>query len=141
MRTMTTEEYRRFLLEGTRTGKLATIRADGRPHVTPVWFLLDGDELVFTTWHESVKAANMQRDVRVSMCVDDEVPPYAYVMIEGTVTISENASERRIWARRIAARYMGAELADEYGARNSVEGELVVRLHPTKVLARRDIAI
>jgi PPOX class probable F420-dependent enzyme len=140
MQTMTAEEYREFLQAGTRTGKLSTVRKDGRPHVAPVWFDLDGDELVFMTWHESVKAANMRRDPRVSICVDEEVPPYAFVIVEGTVTISEGADERAFWAKKIAARYMGPELADVYGKRNSVDGELVVRVRPTKVIAQKDVA-
>lgn len=140
MQTMDVEETKQFLLKGTRTGKLATVREDGRPHVAPIWFDLDSDELVFTTWHESVKAANMRRDPRVSICVDEEVAPFAFVIVEGRVTISENAEERVLWARRIAARYMGEELADAYGKRNSVEGELVVRVKPTKIIAKADIA-
>jgi nitroimidazol reductase NimA-like FMN-containing flavoprotein (pyridoxamine 5'-phosphate oxidase superfamily) len=56
MRAMSAEEARAFLLERPRTAKLATVRADGRPHVAPVWFELDGDDLVFTTWHTTVKA-------------------------------------------------------------------------------------
>ncbi len=47
---------------------MATVRNDGRPHVVPIWFDLDGDDLVFTTWHTSVKAANLRRDPRVSIC-------------------------------------------------------------------------
>jgi PPOX class probable F420-dependent enzyme len=140
METMATDEYKQFIMQGTRTGKLATVRNDGQPHVTPIWFVLDGDTLVFTTWHESVKGLNIRRDPRVSLCVDEEQPPYAFVMIEGKVTISEEAEERAYWARRIAARYMGAELAETYGKRNSVEGELVVRLKPAKVIARKEVA-
>ena len=86
---MTIDEYKTFVTTGTRTGKVATVRKDGRPHVVPIWFDLDGDTLIFMTWHESVKAGNMRRDPRVSICVDEESPPYAFVMIEGTVTISE----------------------------------------------------
>ena len=48
-RRMDDAEWRAFVSEGTRTGKLATVRADGRPHVVPIWFVLDGDDLVFTT--------------------------------------------------------------------------------------------
>lgn len=140
MQTMSVEEYKQFLTKGTRTGKLATVRKDGRPHVTPIWFDLDGDELVFTTWHESVKAANLRRDARVSICVDEEIPPFAFVIVEGTVSITEDADERAYWARRIAARYMGEELADAYGKRNSVEGELMVRVRPTKIIAEKDVA-
>jgi PPOX class probable F420-dependent enzyme len=93
-----TAEQRAFLLEGTRTGKLATVRKDGRPHVVPVSFELDGDTLIFTTGETSVKAANMRRDQRVSICVDDEVPPYAYIMIEGTATFSADSATLLYWA-------------------------------------------
>jgi PPOX class probable F420-dependent enzyme len=140
MHTMSVEEYKQFLVEGTRTGKLATVRKDGRPHVTPIWFDLDGDELIFTTWHETAKAANLRHDPRVSICVDEEIPPFAFVIVEGRVTISEDEDQRAYWTRRIAARYMGEELADAYGKRNSVEGELLVRVKPTKIIARSDIA-
>jgi len=140
MQNMTVDEYKAFLTTGTRTGKLSTVRADGRPHVAPIWFELDGDALVFTTWHTSVKAINMRRDPRVSICVDEESPPYAFVVVEGAVTITEEAEERAYWATRIAARYMGEELAEAYGKRNSVAGELVVRIQPTKVIAKKDMA-
>src|SRR6187455_3531301 len=83
MQEMSPAQYRAFLLERPRTAKLATVRADGRPHVAPIWFDLDGDMLVFTTWHTTVKAANLRRDPRVSLCIDDDMPPYAFVIVEG----------------------------------------------------------
>ncbi len=137
---MTNEEVKQFLLTGTRTGKLATVRENGRSHVAPIWFDIDGEQLVFTTWHESVKAANLRRDSRVSICVDEEVPPFAFVIIEGTATISEDVTERAYWARKIAARYMGEDQADAFGKRNSVEGELVIRVTPTKIIAQKNVA-
>ena len=140
MKQMTQDEIRQFLFHDTRTGKLATVRADGRPHVAPIWFVLDGEDVIFTTWHESVKALNMMRDERVSLCVDEEVAPYAFVVVEGAVELSQDPQERLRWATAIAARYMGDELARTYGERNSVEGELVVRLRPTKYIAKKDVA-
>lgn len=140
MSKMTPEEIRAFLLEGTRTGKLATVRADGRPHVAPIWFEMDGEDLIFTTWHETVKAANLRRDPRASLCVDDQVPPFSFVLVEGRVTISTDAEQRGYWTHRISRRYMGAELADEYGERNNVEGELLLRLHPEKIIAQKNLA-
>ncbi|HLW01844.1 MAG TPA: PPOX class F420-dependent oxidoreductase [Ktedonobacterales bacterium] len=135
-----TPRCRAFLLEGTRTGKLATVRADGRPHVVPIWFVLDGDTVVFTTGSSSVKAANMRRDARVSLCVDDETPPYAYVLLEGTVSMGEDLGELLHWATRIGGRYMGEMRAEEYGKRNGVPGELLVRLTPAKVIFQENIA-
>ena len=139
MHTFTVEE-RTFLLYGTRTGKVATVRKDGRPHVVPVWFTLDGDTNVFTTGEHSAKAANIRRDPRVSFCVDDETPPYAYILVEGTATLSDDLDALREWATVIAARYMGEDLAETYGKRNGVPGELLVRVTPTRVIFEKNIA-
>jgi PPOX class probable F420-dependent enzyme len=137
---MSREEWRAFLSEGTRTGKLATIRPDGRPHVAPVWFVLDGDDLIFNTGVTSVKGRSLRVDPRAALCVDDERPPFSHVIVEGRVTISEELPALRESATRIAARYIGADRAEEYGARNGVPGELLVRLVPDRVIARADIA-
>jgi PPOX class probable F420-dependent enzyme len=140
MQPMTKEETKEFLMAGTRTGKIASVRADGRPHVTPVWFVLDGDDLVFTTWHTTVKAANIWRDGRVSICVDDQTPPFSFVIVEGIAEIREDMKELAHWAREIGGRYMGQDQAEAFGKRNAVEGELVVRVRPVKVIATRDMA-
>ena len=140
MQKMTEVEIRDFLLDQARTGKLATVRKDGRPHVTPIWFDLDGDILLFTTWHEAVKAANIRRDPRVSICIDDEKPPFSYVIIEGRATMADEPEALAYWATRIAGRYMGADLAEAYGQRNSVKGELLVRVTPTRIIAQKNIA-
>jgi len=140
MRTMTADESREFLSRGTSTGKLAVVRADGSPHVSPIWFVADGTDLVFTTWHESVKARAMLRDPRVSLVVDEEVPPYAFVQVQGTVRLSADPGNLLRFATAIGARYMGADRAAEFGRRNGVEGELLVRLTPTKIIARADLA-
>lgn len=129
-----TEEQRNFLLQGTRTGKLATVRKDGRPHVVPIWFTLDGDTLVFNTGDKSIKAINIRHNARVSLCVDDENPPYAFIQVEGTATLEQNSESLQLWATRIAERYMGHELAEAYGVRNSTPDELVVRITPIKVI-------
>src|SRR4051794_30078085 len=101
---MSPEEVRTFLLDGTRTAKLATTKQDGSPHVVPVWFVLDGDALVFTTWHLSLKAKNLSRDPRASVCVDDQAPPYSFVQVNGTVMFEYDLGELRTWATRIGAR-------------------------------------
>ncbi|MFF7236968.1 TIGR03618 family F420-dependent PPOX class oxidoreductase [Streptomyces collinus] len=137
---MTDEEWRAFVSNGTRTGKLSTVSADGSPHVAPIWFLLAGDELVFNTGKETVKGRNLARDGRVALCVDDDRPPFHFVILTGRARLSEELDEVRLWATRIAARYMGEERAEEYGARNGVPGELLVRVAVDKVVAVRDLA-
>jgi len=106
----------------------------------PVWFVLDGTEVVFTTGTSSVKGKALRRDPRACVCVDDQAPPFAFVMIEGTVTVSDDLSDLREWATRIGGRYMGAERGEEFGMRNAVEGEQLIRLRPTHVLAEADLA-
>ena len=137
---MTDEQWRAFVSAGTRTGKLSTVRADGAPHIAPIWFVLDGDDLVFNTGKDTVKGRNLARDPRASLCVDDERPPYSFVVCEGSVRLSEDPGELVEWATRIAGRYMGADRAEDFGRRNGVPGELVVRLRVEKVVALADLA-
>jgi PPOX class probable F420-dependent enzyme len=139
-RTMTPDEARDFVSQGTRTAKVATSGPGGEPHVMPVWFVLDGEELVFTTWSDSVKGRNLRRDPRAAVVVDEEVAPYAFVHIRGHVTLSEDREELLRFATAIGARYMGADRADEFGRRNAVPGELLVRLRPERVIAAADVA-
>ena len=139
---MNDQEVRAFLSAlPARTGKLATVRADGRPHVAPVWFDVDDDgSLVFNTGRATVKGRNLTRDPRASVCVDDQRPPFSFVVVEGVVEISDDLEEVRRWAARIGGRYMGTDRAEEYGARNGVAGELVVRLRPEHVVSSADLA-
>ncbi|MEV6765691.1 PPOX class F420-dependent oxidoreductase [Streptomyces sp. NPDC051105] len=137
---MTDEEWRAFVSHGTRTGKLSTVNADGSPHVAPIWFLLDGDDLVFNTGKETVKGRNLARDGRVALCVDDDRPPFHFVVLNGRARLSEEPAELRDSATRIAARYMGEERAEEFGARNGVPGELLVRVTVEKVVALKDLS-
>jgi PPOX class probable F420-dependent enzyme len=137
---MTAEERRRFLTAGTRTMKVATVRADGQPHVVPVWFVLDGDTVVFTTGEDTLKGRHLRRDPRVALCMDEETPPFAFVLIEGTAELIRNAPDLLDWATRIAHRYMGVERAAAYGKRNAVDSELLVRVTPTKIIALAGIS-
>jgi PPOX class probable F420-dependent enzyme len=137
---MTADEIHAFLSHGTRTAKLATNGPGGQPHVMPVWFVLDGEELVFTTWGDSVKGRNLRRSPRAAVIVDEELAPYAFVHIRGHVTLSEDPEELLRFATAIGSRYMGADRAGEFGRRNAVPGELLVRLRPERVIATADVA-
>jgi PPOX class probable F420-dependent enzyme len=131
---MTPEQVRAFLMAGTRTGKLATVDASGEPHVVPVWFVLDGDDVVFTTGERSVKGRNLRRNPRVAMVVDDERPPFAFVQVRGRAELGQEGDLLH-WATRIGARYMGVERAEEFGRRNAVPDELLVRIRVERVVA------
>ena len=152
MAEMSKKEIRKFLMQGTFTGKLATVKKDGSSHIVPIWFVLHNgnksggsrkgdDDIIFTTNGTSVKAKNIQRDNRVSICVDDQTPPFSFVVVYGTAKIHHcKQSELFRFATKIAQRYMGKENAELYGRRNSTEGEVLVRINPTRIIAEKDVA-
>lgn len=144
---MSQDEWVAFLRSPVRPGTLATGRADGRPHVAPVWYDLEVPTVgagvptvLFTTGADTVKGRNILRDGRVSLCVQDDRPPFSFVTMSGTATWSNDLVEVREWAGRIGGRYMGDDRAGEFAARNGVPGELLVRLTPDSVVAFKDIS-
>jgi len=139
-RNMTPEQIRAFISHGSRTAKVATVLNDGQPHVMPVWFVLDGDQIVFTTGANTVKGRNLQRDPRIALVVEDDLPPFAFVHVRGRVTIHEDPEELLRFATAIGSRYMGEARAEEFGRRNAVPGELLVRVTPERVIAEADVA-
>jgi PPOX class probable F420-dependent enzyme len=116
------------------------VRADGRPHVAPIWFVLDGDDVIFTTGAETVKGKALARDPRVAMTVDDQTPPFSFVIVEGTATLSADLAEMLHWATVIGARYMGEEQAEQFGRRNTVPEERLVRVMSTKIVAQARVS-
>ena len=141
MAEMTRDEWRAFLRDPSRPAMLATVRADGRPHLAPIWIVLDEDDsIVFTTGAGTVKGRAVQADPRVALCVDDDQPPFSYVMVEGTAAVSEDLDEMLVWATRLGGRYMGEDNAEAFGRRNAVPGELLVRVTPTRVVTRKNVS-
>jgi PPOX class probable F420-dependent enzyme len=149
MAEMSKTEIERFLMQGTFTGKLATVKKDGSPHVVPIWFTLDHGKggskigsIIFTTGESSVKANNIRHNNRVSICVDDQMPPFSFVTIFGTAKIHPYKQKEVLkWATKIAERYMGKKNAGAYGRRNSGEGAVLVRINPKRVIAEKDISV
>jgi PPOX class probable F420-dependent enzyme len=140
-RPMDAEEVRAFLTKGTRTGKLAVVKRDGAAMVVPIWFVVDTDgSLLFNTGARTTKGRAILRDPRVSICVDDDGPPYSYVRVDGVAEVLDDAEAMLPWATAIARRYMGDALAESYGRRNAVPGELLVRVRPTRVVAIAGVA-
>jgi PPOX class probable F420-dependent enzyme len=139
---MSDDEVRAFLVSTPpHTGKLATVRADGRPHVAPVWYVVDDKgTIVFTTGEDTVKGRNLRRAGYAAMCVDDERPPFSFLTVEGPVTLSDDLDQLRHWATLIGGRYMGDDQAEAFGARNAVPGELLARLAPARVTSAKDVA-
>ena len=149
MTEMSKVEVARFLMQGTFTGKLATVRNDGSPHVVPIWFVVENGKgggkagnIILTTGETSIKANNIQHDDRVSICIDDQKPPFSFVTIHGTAKIYPYKQKEVLeWATKIAERYVGKKNAKTYGEVNSGEGAVLVRIRPTKVIAEKDVSI
>lgn len=139
-RPMTGDEWMQFVTAAPRPAVLATTRADGRPHAAPIWIDVEEGAVWFNTGADTVKGRNLARTGVASIVVQDDHPPFSFVMVEGTVELIDDVDRVRAWAARLGGRYMGADRADEYGARNGVPGELLVKLTPTKVVSALDVA-
>lgn len=137
---MTDDERAAFLRDPVRPGVVATTRADGRPHAAPVWYDLDGEIIVFTTGADTVKGRNLARDPRLTICVQDDQPPFSFVLVDAIAELVDDVGAVRAWATRIGGRYMGADRAEEYGVRNGVPGELLVRARVEHTVSAHDVA-
>jgi len=140
---MSRDEIIAFLNQGTQTAKVSTVNRNGTCHVVPVWFVLDGHDIdiIFTTGHDSIKAKHLREDNRVTMCVDDQKPPFSFVTIYGNAEIIEEEQQKLfMWTTKIAERYMGKGNAERYGKRNAVEGEILVRVKSTKIIAKKNVS-
>jgi PPOX class probable F420-dependent enzyme len=132
---MTPQARRAFLTSGTRTAILATTRADGRPHAVPVCFVLDGDDVLFLTNDATAKGRALQRDPRVTLVVDDETPPFAFVMIEGEARLSTSRGDIDRVAPEIAVRYDGPDGIEDFVRFAHDALGTLVRVEPTKIIA------
>ena len=150
MTLMTQDEVYTFLNSGTMTAKISSTGLNGKPHVAPVWFVVDGNPsqdiiniiITFTTFSKSLKARHLLSNPHVCLCVDDQTPPYSFVIVNGVAEIDQSPKEEELlrYTTRIAERYMGKENAERYGKRNAVPGEFIIRIRPTKVMAQKNVS-
>jgi len=136
---MSRGEAMAFLAEGTRTGKLATASPSGAPHVAPLWFVVVGDDLVFTTGRDSVKARHLRANPRAALAVDVEAFPYHFAVARGPVDVEDDAADLLTWTTAIATRYVPAGRAEEYGRVYADAGELLCRLRIEHLTGARDV--
>jgi PPOX class probable F420-dependent enzyme len=137
---MSDGEWQAFVARGQRLAVLSTSRPGGRTHAVPVWFVLDGDQILFTTPAESVKGRAIQRTGRATMLVMDHEPPYSFAMIEGVVEVSRDPSVVREMTIRVHERYLQPEQAAQAAAPLLEEPtELACRLRPVNVFAIENV--
>jgi hypothetical protein len=131
-------EVDRFL-HGRRVAVLGTIGPDGAPVLTPIWYLYRDGHLLMRTDNQSVKAKNIARDPRVTVCVQDERPPYASATVYGKAAIEPAREEL---GPAMAKHYLGAVGAAGYqrAAAEAIEGagaeEVTVVVTPERVLTQ-----
>lgn len=127
-------------MAGAHTGKLATVRSNGQPHVAPIWFSFDDrGRAVFLTGASTLKARNMRGEPRVSLLVDVEEMPFGWARIDGVVSFSDDPDELLHWATETARRYVGDDRAEAFGRRNGVPGEIVVFIEPTRLVGESGV--
>ena len=124
------ERQVRFL-EKPRIARLGTINPDGTPHIAPVWYRLEDGELRILTDRGCRKHRNIERDPRVSVCVDDERPPYHTVLIGGLAVVTEPPGAS--WRLALAVHYLGEENGRRYVEQNDGDGGILLRIRPEKV--------
>jgi PPOX class probable F420-dependent enzyme len=119
-----------FLAE-THVGVLAVERPDGPPLLGPVWYSYEpGGEVLFTIGRDSEKAGLLAASGRASLCAQREDLPYAFVTVDGPVTLGDGADEELRTA--VASRYLGAELGAAYVESTKGSPNVLVRLAPRR---------
>jgi PPOX class probable F420-dependent enzyme len=127
---MTTEEMWQILSEPGRDALLATVRPDGSPHLVPVWYTVDGQSLVFSTWLDTVKARNMQQNPRVAVTVSQPADPIFFVLLEGAAQFLPDlpAAEKHRLLGQIYARY-----GESYANDADFSQTVLVRVQPARM--------
>lgn len=117
MPALTTSEHDEFLAQPGILCRIATVTADGAPHVTPVWFIREGEDVFVTPRAQSSWLENVRREPRVALTIDEEAHPYRKVTLEGRARVVHELGEDDRWRDlygRIATRYVPAESAEAY---------------------------
>jgi PPOX class probable F420-dependent enzyme len=132
---MTPDQRREFLTHGTRNAVVATVRPDGRPHAVPVWYALDGDDILISVGEQTVKGRNLAHDPRTTIVVEDPAPPYSFVSIDGTADLLRDPGDIRDASRKIAHRYLPPEAVDGWVEYATGPGKVIARISPTHTVA------
>lgn len=114
---LTAAERDAFLDEPGHLVRVGSVDADGMPRVVPTWFVRDGDDVLFTPRLESVFLANLLRDPRVGLSIDEDALPYRKLTVQGQVRVVHPPGDDDAWRdtyRTIARRYVGEAGADAY---------------------------
>ena len=139
MEKMTDDEVNEFLTKGTNTGKISTVRSDGRPHIAPILFIYENGKIFFLTLSTSIKAKNILNNSKVSFCTDDPSPPFSFVIIEGDAKLLSNSNNLFEWAGKIGDRFNAKKESEMMIKRLEGQGMTLVEINPSKIIGIRDV--
>ena len=125
-------------LEKPNLGILATLRKDGSPHLTVVWYEWADGEVLLTVTDTRVKYKNVMRDARVSLAVTANEHPYKEVVLEGIAEVTPEGGPELF--RRLALKYDGAVEGDKYANYSNSRDKPAsheVQAHPHHALGLR----
>ena len=122
-----TDEQAKLFLE-PNIAVVATVRADGTPHLTPTWIDWDGENVVFNTAEGRAKPRHIRRNPKVSVNVMDPADPYTWLSVSGPAEITAEGADAHI--DKLAKKYLGK---DTYPFRKPGEQRLIVRVRPERV--------
>ena len=122
-------ENQAALLTGRNWGIVATIRADGSPHATPVWVDYDGEDVLVNSAYGRTKVMNVQRDPRATVTVlPAENQQAGYVMVSGPVELVDEGALEHI--NKLAKKYLGE---DRYPYLGPGERRVIMKIHPERI--------
>ncbi|MEU4714277.1 PPOX class F420-dependent oxidoreductase [Micromonospora purpureochromogenes] len=119
------------LLSEPQLAHVATVEADGTPHVTPVWVDTDGEHILFNTARGRQKSNNIERNPVVAVSVVDKADDFRTLWVKGTAELVTEGADEHI--DRMAKKYLGQ---DTYPFRQPGEERVIVRITPTQKLGR-----
>ena len=125
------EEQRKFAAE-VNVAVLATVDGKGRPHATPIWYMLDGDEIVLSVGRGGQKHRNVERNAEVTLVIDSRKVPYFALMVAGQVEIEPSLNDEQRLA--LATRYLGEEVGKRYVEMTAGSDSVSLRLKERKAM-------
>ncbi len=125
------EEQRKFAAE-VNVAVLATVDGKGRAHATPIWYMLDGDEIVMSVGRGGQKHRNVERNPEVTLVIDSRKVPYFALMVAGKIEVGPAPTEEERLA--LATRYLGEDVGKRYVEMTAGNDSVSLRLKERKVM-------
>ena len=124
------ERQERFVLK-PRIARLGSVRRDGSPHISPVWYRLEEGAFLILIDRGSQKHRNLEGDPRVVLCIDDDSPPYHTVLVRGRASVEDSPGPA--WRLALAVHYLGDEGGRRYVATNDGGNGVLLRIVPESI--------